>query len=180
MDRTLIWNVGYILYHWPLNNFERGERFWLRSRPASDRQVHYLLTEEGAQKGVLKHVRSMDVAKSRWRRLCRRLKEYSLGRQLVEKVLFYVFWTFPLLAWAAWQLQYSLTAWGTLRKHVMKHFGTSGRPTWYVQGGPSVCSLRWRANFWEFILSTFSKKTYFKLGLCFCLDMALGCVNPIS
>ena len=28
---------------------------------------------------------------------------YSLGRQLVEKVLLYVFYKFTLLAWAAWQ-----------------------------------------------------------------------------
>ena len=35
---------------------------------------------------------------------------YSLGRQLVPKVMLYVFVTFPFLAWAAWQLQYSPTA----------------------------------------------------------------------
>ena len=39
---------------------------------------------------------------------------YSLGRQLVEKVLLYGFCKFSLLAWAAWQLQYSPTAWITL------------------------------------------------------------------
>ena len=47
---------------------------------------------------------------------------YNLGRQLEEKVLLYVFCKFPLLAWAAWQLQYSPTACGTLGKHFTKPF----------------------------------------------------------
>ena len=49
-------------------------------------------------------------------------KMYSPGRQLVDKVLLYVLCKFPLLAWAAWQLQYSPTACGTLRKHFTKPF----------------------------------------------------------
>ena len=39
----------------------------------------------------------------------------------------------PLRAWAAWKLQYSLTAWGNSLKKVYKTFGTSGRPTQYMK-----------------------------------------------
>ena len=46
--------------------------------------------------------------------------KYSLGRQLVPKVLQYVFWKFPFFAWEAWQLQYSQPACGTLRKYFTK------------------------------------------------------------
>ena len=35
---------------------------------------------------------------------------------------------FPLLAWAAWQLQFSPAACGTLRKHVTKHFPQPAAP----------------------------------------------------
>ena len=45
-----------------------------------------------------------------------------MWRQVEEKVWYHVFWKFPLLAWAAWQLQFSPAAWGSLRKHVAKPF----------------------------------------------------------
>ena len=45
------------------------------------------------------------------------IRLYSLGRQVVKKVLLTFFWKFIFLVWAAWQLQYSPTACGTLRKH---------------------------------------------------------------
>ena len=44
---------------------------------------------------------------------------YSLGQQVEEKVLQHVFWKFPLLVWVAWQVQFSPSACGTLRKHVI-------------------------------------------------------------
>ena len=50
---------------------------------------------------------------------------YILGRQLVETVLLYVLCKFALLAWAAWQPQYSHPACGTVRKHFAKPFSTS-------------------------------------------------------
>ena len=53
---------------------------------------------------------------------------YSLGRQVEEMVLYHVFWKFPLLAWAAWQLQFSPPACGTLRKHVTKPFPQFAAP----------------------------------------------------
>ena len=53
---------------------------------------------------------------------CIRRCMYSLRRQLVEKVLLYAFCKFPLLAWAAWQLQYSPTACGTLGEHFKEPF----------------------------------------------------------
>ena len=53
---------------------------------------------------------------------------YSLGRQLVETVLLYVLCKFALLAWAAWQPQYSHPACGTVRKHFAKPFSTSSSP----------------------------------------------------
>ena len=47
------------------------------------------------------------------------LRTYSLGRQIEEEVLQHVNWKFPLLAWAAWQLQFSPTSCGTLRKQIL-------------------------------------------------------------
>ena len=37
--------------------------------------------------------------------------KYWVGRPLVPKVSWHVFWKFPFLAWSVWQLQYSPTAW---------------------------------------------------------------------
>ena len=37
-------------------------------------------------------------------------------------------WEFPLLVWAAWQLQFSPAACGTLRKHVTKPFSQPAAP----------------------------------------------------
>ena len=61
-------------------------------------------------------------------RYCSRF--YSLGQQVEEKVLYvyHVFWKFSLLAWAAWQLQFSPAACGTLRKHVTKLFPQPAAP----------------------------------------------------
>ena len=47
---------------------------------------------------------------------------YNLGRQLVENILSSIFWKFPLLARAAWQLQFSPTACRTLKIHVTQPF----------------------------------------------------------
>ena len=63
-----------------------------------------------------------DYAKVGYSRDKRRKVHYSLGRQLVENILLYVFCKFPLLAWAVWQLQYNPIACGTLRKHFTKPF----------------------------------------------------------
>ena len=43
-------------------------------------------------------------------------------------VLQHSFWKFPLLAWAAWQLQSRPAACGTLRNHVTKPFPKSTAP----------------------------------------------------
>ena len=53
---------------------------------------------------------------------------YSLGHQVVKKVLLNVFCTFALLAWAAQQLQYSPTSCGTLWKHFTKPFSQPDAP----------------------------------------------------
>ena len=58
---------------------------------------------------------------------------YSMGLQVVQKVLQYVFWKYSLLSWTVWQLQGNPIAWENSLKVFYKTSGTSCCPRLYVE-----------------------------------------------